>query len=40
MLLVGTQGDNHHQNLEALVPHVKKANMNKDRIVALRDALK
>ena len=40
MLLVGTQGDNHHQNLEALVPHVKEANMNKAKIVALRDASK
>ena len=40
MLLVGTQGDNHHQKLEALVPHVKKANMNKHKIVALRDASK
>ena len=40
MLLVGTSGDNHHQSLEALVPHVQKANMSKDKIVAFRDALK
>ena len=39
-LLVGTSGDNHHQSLEALVPHVQKANMSKDKIVAFRDALK
>ena len=40
MLLVGTVGDNHHQSLEALVPHVKKANMSKDKIVSIRDASK
>ena len=35
-LLVGTQGQNHHAELERLVPFVKRANMEKADILELR----
>ena len=36
-LLVGTNGKNHHKELGFLVPFVKKANMDKAQIIALRN---